>query len=143
MQTLIGSQFPKVVIPLINQATRSLHIIVYDWRWYPNDPGNPVQLFNQAIVRAVRRGVSVKVITNIEDVIEFLTGVGCQAVKPPVKNSIHSKMMIIDERDLVIGSHNYTQSAFTTNYEISVFIPNSENVDLLLTFFNNLYNYHG
>ncbi len=56
METIIGKEFPQKVIPLIEQAKTSIDIVVFDWRWYPQDPGASVQLFNQAIVRAVRRG---------------------------------------------------------------------------------------
>jgi phosphatidylserine/phosphatidylglycerophosphate/cardiolipin synthase-like enzyme len=143
MKTLIGKDFPKQVIPLINSAKSSISIIVFDWRMYPNDPAHPVQLFNQALIRAARRGVKVRAIANNLDIISILNANGIEAKKPPVSNLIHIKIMILDDKDVVLGSHNYTQSAFTANFEISTYIPDYPDVDNLKTFFNNMFNLHG
>jgi len=53
---------------------------------------------------------------------------GCKARRPETPKLIHSKMMIIDGEILVIGSHNYTQSAFTMNHEVSlIYRPDEPN----------------
>lgn len=139
MEAIIGNAFPKKVIPLIDSAKSSIKIVVFDWRWYPNDPANPVQLFNQSLIRAVRRGVKVDVVTNMEDVIKVLKEQGCGAKKAFSKNLMHAKMIIFDDKDLVLGSHNFTQSAFTANHEVSVYLEGAENIQDFLTFFNSLY----
>jgi len=143
MEAIIGKQFPQKVIPLIENAKQSIKIVVFDWRWYPNDPANPVQLFNQAIIRAKRRGVDVKVITNIDYVIKILNTEKIEAKKPLTPKLIHSKMMIIDDKILIIGSHNYTQSAFTMNHEVSVVIEGEGQLDNFIKYFHNLYNNYG
>lgn len=139
MQPIIGKQFPDIVIPKIESAKHSIKIVVFDWRWYPNEPGNPVQLFNQAIVRAVRRGVAVSAIVNNTEIVNTLKQIGCNAKKLVTKNLVHAKLMIIDEKIIVIGSHNYTQSAFTMNYEISSLYDDTETAKNFLSFFNNLF----
>ena len=143
MQAIIGKQFPDKVIPLIENAKNSIKIVVFDWRWYPNDPANPVQLFNQAIIRAKRRGVDVKVITNINEIIKILSNEKIEAKKPLTPKLIHSKMMIIDDKILIIGSHNYTQSAFTMNHEASVVIESESELADFIKYFDNLYHNYG
>jgi phosphatidylserine/phosphatidylglycerophosphate/cardiolipin synthase-like enzyme len=143
MESIIGKQFPEKVIPLIENAKSSIKIVVFDWRWYPNDPANPVQLFNQAIIRAKRRGVDVKVVTNISEVINILKQEKIEAKKPATSRLIHSKMMIIDDKVLVLGSHNYTQSAFTMNHEASIVIEGESNLDSFIKYFYNLFNNYG
>lgn len=138
-EVIIGRDFPKKVIPLIDSALSSIRIIVFDWRWYPNDPGNPVQLFNQAIVRAVKRGVKVDAIANSDDIISVLKSVGVNAKKLSAKNLVHAKLLIIDDISIVIGSHNYSQSAFTMNFEVSIYISYFNGVDYLIKFFNSLW----
>ena len=138
ISSIIGSQFPKIVIPKIDNAKSQIKIVVFDWRWYPNDTGNPCQLFNQSIVRAVGRGVRVSVVTNNNDILETLREVGCEAKKLITKNLVHAKLMIIDDITVIIGSHNYTQSAFTMNYEISVMYDDAESAKNFTSFFNNL-----
>jgi phosphatidylserine/phosphatidylglycerophosphate/cardiolipin synthase-like enzyme len=137
--TITGSQFPKIVIPKINEAKKSIKIVVFDWRWYPNDPGNPCQLFNAAIVRAAGRGVRVSVVTNNNDILGTLREIGADAKKLMTKNLVHAKLMIIDDKTIIIGSHNYTQSAFTMNYEISAMYDDPASAQNFTEFFNNLY----
>jgi len=138
-EAIIGKQFPEKVIPLIEQAKTSIDIVVFDWRWYPQDPGASVQLFNQAIVRAVRRGVKVRVIANNDEIVNVLKQVGCEAKKLLTAKLVHPKMMIIDNETAITGSHNYTQSAFQMNYEISMILHGREEIENLIEFFNNLF----
>jgi phosphatidylserine/phosphatidylglycerophosphate/cardiolipin synthase-like enzyme len=143
VEPIIGKEFPVKVVPLINESRYSIRIVVFDWRWYPSQPGNPVQLFNQAIVGAVRRGVKVQAITNIEDVVRVLKSVGVDAKKLITKNLVHVKLMIIDDALVVVGSHNYTQSAFTANMEVSVILDSPVPQVRFIDFFNHLWTAYG
>ena len=139
MKPIIGKQFPLVVIPLIEKVKRNLDIVVFDWRWYPQDPGSPVQLFNQAIVRAVRRGVQVRAVANNNQIISTLRSVGVNACRQRATNLLHCKIMILDRESVILGSHNYTQNAFSVNTELSVHIYPGEDVKSYLDFFNSLF----
>jgi len=139
MDTIIGNQFPEKVIPLIENAKKSIEIVVFDWRWYPNDPGSSAQLFNQALVRAARRGVKIRAIANNDEIINILKSVGIEAKKLISKKLLHCKLMIIDDETIITGSHNYTQNAFQMNLELSVILKVGDEVKRFLDFFNNLY----
>lgn len=139
MSAIIGPEFPKILIPKIDEAKNKIKIVVFDWRWYPNDTGSPVQLFNQALVRAVRRCVCVRAITNFPDIVKTLQKEGVEAKKLATKNLIHAKMIIIDDRIVVVGSHNITAPAFSTNYEVSTIIENEEQAKEYSQFFDKLW----
>jgi len=139
MESIIGNEFSKKVIPIIDNAKSTIDIIVYDWRWYSDDPSNPVQLFNQTIVRAVRRGVIVRVIVNSDQILNVLRAVGCDARRVVSKKLVHAKLIMIDKKDVVLGSHNFSFSAFTMNQEVSVYIPNFCDFERLETYFNSLW----
>jgi len=140
METIIGSEFPKKIIPLIEEAKKTIEIIVFDWRWYPQDPGASVQLFNQAIVRAARRGVEVRALVNNDEIIRTLKENGINAKRIKIKNLLHCKLMIFDSEIVVIGSHNYTQMAFQSNLELSVVFEDDQAAGSFQNFFNNLFN---
>lgn len=140
MDVIVGKNFPDKVIPLIDSATQSIKVVVFDWRWYPSDVANPVQLFNQSIIRAVRRGVKVQVIVNSIDVVRFLRSQGCEVKHGVSQNLVHAKMVIFDDKHVVMGSHNYTQNAFTQNHEISVLLPDCSQAQDFIAFFNSLFN---
>lgn len=136
---IFGSQFPKKVIPLIDEAKHSIKIIVFDWRWYLSDPANPVSLFNQSLIRASRRGVKVQVISNADHIINILKSEKIEAKKISSNTLVHAKIMIFDGQILVIGSHNFTQAAFTTNHEISTIIYDDEQIKEYIKYFETLW----
>ena len=139
MQTIIGKNYPKMVIPLIKNAKQSIKIVVYDWRWYANDPANPCQLFNSAIVDAQRRGVVVRACVNSEAILQPLRVNKIDVRIPISKNLMHAKFLIIDDKILVIGSHNFSQSAFTQNMETSLIIEDEEKIKELVEFFESIW----
>lgn len=138
-EIVIGGKYPEKIIPLIDQATKSLDILMFDWRWYKNDISNPVQLLNQAIVRAVRRGVRVRAITNYNELVTLLNTLNVNAKLWPKKSLLHSKCLVIDKMITVMGSHNWTHNAFCSNYETS-FIQNDQEVsEQMTTYFNDIW----
>lgn len=139
LSVVSGSQFPKVVIPLINSAKQSIDIIVFDWRWYPQDPGALCQLFNQAIVRAATRKVAIRAIANNDQIINTLKAVGAEAKRLLTSKLVHCKLMIIDNKIVITGSHNYTQGAFQMNLELSLILHDVSDVVPFTNFFNNLW----
>jgi phosphatidylserine/phosphatidylglycerophosphate/cardiolipin synthase-like enzyme len=139
MEIVIGSEYPKKIIPLIDSAKKNLDIVVYDWRWYPDQLAHPVQQFNMAIVRAVQRGVIVRAVVNAHTIVPELTSVGIRVRRLGDSRVLHSKLLIIDSSVLVIGSHNFTRNAFTSNIETSIITEIPPDVTRLKTFFDNIY----
>ena len=140
MITLIGADFGKQLIPLIDEAKKNIEIVSYDWRWYADQNGHPVQQFNMAIVRAVQRGVLVRAVLNSSDLLPLLTKLNIRARCMKDKRTLHAKMILIDGKTLVIGSHNITRNAFTHNVEVSVVVEIPPEITRLAEFFENLYN---
>ena len=136
---IISADFPRVVIPLIDLALFSLDILVFDWRFYRNDPANPVSEFNAAIARAVRRGVSVRCLVQNDGVVEQLTRINCWAKKLNSKRILHTKLLLIDKNKCIIGSHNYTQRAFSSNHEASIYVQLASEQNAFVDYFNNLF----
>ena len=137
--TIIGKEFAKKVIPLRGGSKNTIDIIVYDWRLYPDQIGSSIQKFNNAIVVAQRKGIKVRAITNCREIINILKENKIDAKKLFSSKKLHVKLMIIDDEIAILGSHNYTTSAFTLNFEISVIIQEKEVVNRLKTFFENLW----
>lgn len=138
-ETLIAGKFVEDSIAIINAAKNSIDVCVFDWRWYPDDPGAPCQRFNQSIVQAARRGVKIRALVNGQRVQQHLSSIGAEVKRHISKHLLHLKMMIIDEKTVITGSHNYTQSAFTSNYELSVILSDGIDVTPFKEFFDNLW----
>lgn len=141
METIIGKEFAGKVIPLLEQAKNNINIAVYAWYWYTENIGSEIQKFNNAIINAAKKGVDVKVITNTTKTINVLFENKVKAKEIKTKGSLHAKLIIIDDKIAILGSHNYTMSAFTLNHEVSIKTEEKEVVDRLKIYFNNLWQY--
>lgn len=119
-EALIAQKFPEKVIPLINEARHSIRVIVFDWRFYPSVLGSTISQFNTAIARAAARGVDVRALVNNDGVVDRLKAIRCKAKRLHSTRLLHTKMMIIDDTKIILGSHNYTQHGFAINHEVSV-----------------------
>jgi len=136
---IISQDFVKVVVPLVNSAVNSIDIIVYDWRFYNRIQDNPVSHFNDSINEAVTRGVKVRCIVQNPSVVGRLKDMGCEARRLNTKRILHTKLLIIDKNRVVLGSHNYTQSGFASNYEASIFVILASKKNALVQYFDNLW----
>ena len=129
----------KKVIPLIDSAKRSIHILVFDWRWYEDQIGSSVQRFNSAIVRAHQRGVDVRATVYKGNAFSALQSVRIKARKLESSYILHVKMIIIDRDIVIMGSHNFTKNAFDLNYEASAIIHDSVIAERFFIEFNDFF----
>ena len=138
MDIIIGKEFADKVIPYVDEAKKNIDIVMFDWRWYASNPNSAVSRFNQSVVRAVNRGVSVRAIVNNADILPRLSTLGIKAGRAPYGRLLHAKIMYIEEKVLITGSHNYTQSGFQTNLEISVVLESADGFPRIGQFVDNL-----
>jgi len=138
-EILICREFARQVIPLIQNAKKSIDIIVYNWLWYPNEIGSKIQNFNQAIVQANRKGIEVKAVVQKTLIAEILRHEKIKVRKIESSRILHTKLMIIDDAIAILGSHNYTMNAFNINYEVSVIIHDPKIVSELKEYFSNFF----
>lgn len=138
-EIIIGKEFGPKVVPLIKEAKHSIDIIVYDWRWYPDQIGSEIQKFNNAIVVAKRKGVKVRALVNSLIIADVLKKNKVEAKKIFSYRTMHVKNILIDNKTAILGSHNYTMNAFTKNFEVSIITQNEAVVNRLKIFFTNLW----
>lgn len=136
---IIGSDFLDKVLPIILEAKESVKIVVFDWRIYTAQPHHPVMKFVQALQDAQRRGCTVQVLIRDPHVEQQLRACGFDSKILHRGKLVHAKMMLVDEQIAVIGSHNYTQSGFTANLEISIAIDCGTKFNDLSLYFKNLW----
>ena len=89
-------------------------------------------------MRASNRGVDISVLVNNNFVLSFLKDTKINAKRVNTSKVMHVKMVIIDEKYLLIGSHNLTKNAFELNHEISILLDDPESISKCNTFFENL-----
>ncbi|MEM3047173.1 MAG: phospholipase D-like domain-containing protein, partial [Candidatus Bathyarchaeia archaeon] len=113
-------------------ANRSIHAAVYVVKYDPGDLDDPVNALLQSLVEAKSRGLDVRVLVDEEtnssyrQTITYLCENGVP-VKLDRSSGVttHTKIVIIDGRYLIVGSHNWTESALNRNHEYSTLLKDS------------------
>ena len=150
IQAVIGFHYPQKVIPLIDAAHHTIEILMYEWKWYGHESAGGVQKLNLALVAAARRGVKIRALLNAESMghaitkinsrtISFLQRYGVEAKMGQFGGVVHAKMMIVDDNIIVLGSHNYSKSAFSRNQEVSVAIEGRISIKPFRDYFKDLW----
>lgn len=137
-KVIIGREYPDIITEYVKNSKQSIKILIYDWRWYETEIGSRVQVFNNELMRASNRGVDISVLVNNNFVLSFLKDTKINAKRVNTSKVMHVKMVIIDEKYLLIGSHNLTKNAFELNHEISILLDDPESISKCNTFFENL-----
>jgi phosphatidylserine/phosphatidylglycerophosphate/cardiolipin synthase-like enzyme len=120
------------LIPHLTQAKQE--IVLSMFLFAPGDhENNRANQVREALIEAVKRGVRVRVFLDVSDDDNFSTeanrgvakdlrrhGVTVQFDSP--ERTTHTKLVIIDQRFVLLGSHNFTHSALRHNNEASVLI---------------------
>ena len=119
----------KVVKDLLSHANKSIYVAIFVIKYDIKEYDDPVNQLLYALVDAHKRGLDVKVLVDdptlrsYPDTISYLKNNSIE-VKLDEKKGVtsHMKIVIIDDKYLVVGSHNWTESALSYNHEYSVLI---------------------
>ncbi|GFO65922.1 phospholipase D-like domain-containing protein [Geomonas paludis] len=92
--------------------------------------GNVPAGLAQELAQARGRGVEVTVILEGDDAVGrdnraaagFLSRKGVRVIFPRGRRTTHAKAVVIDDRYVMIGSHNLSHAALTRNRELSVLL---------------------
>ena len=122
---------------LIRQAQNSINIATFDFLLQFQKEKSPTFQIVEKLAAARERGVRIKILLNASPHYYHLTeihsllhitlqekGIDCKLWR--ANETLHAKMIIVDRTEVVIGSHNISDSALTKNIEISVRITNPQ-----------------
>jgi phosphatidylserine/phosphatidylglycerophosphate/cardiolipin synthase-like enzyme len=120
---------------LISQLTQAKQeVVVSMFLFAPGDHGNNrANQVREALIEVAKRGVRVQVFLDISGDEDFSTEANRGVAKDLRRHGItvhfdspgrttHTKLVVIDQRYLLLGSHNFTHSALRHNNEASVLI---------------------
>ncbi len=149
IEPVLGSDYPKVVTPLIQSAGHKIDVMMYEWKWYTHENAGGVEHFNLAFQAAARRGAKIRVLLNIESMGHAITKInqrteqylrmaGIEVKFGQIGVATHAKMIIIDDRIMVLGSHNISKGSFSRNQEASIVVEGGEAIRRYLDYFGLL-----
>lgn len=132
---LSDRQYEQALIKLFDNAKESIVVSMYGISLGSGD-NNPVRLLLNDLLEARGRGVSVTFYLNtrfsdageegqsfIESpVFKELKDAGCIIYLIPKGRKLHDKLIIVDNRYVVVGSTNWSNSALRRNFESNTLI---------------------
>jgi len=154
------SQFTGIVSPLFNEkygvtllshiknAKKSIFIVMFQTGYYPEFPEGISNQILKELVNAKKKGVNVEIILDLSkyedvkkknlEVAKFLTENGINVYFDREDKTTHTKLLIIDDKYIFIGSHNLNYHALEKNNEVSVLIESEELTKVFLDYFNQI-----
>ena len=140
--------FP-VVREAIANSKESLHLALFELKYYTSKQykdSNENLLVNE-LIKAKERGLDVKIIVDeygnkygdLDEVINMLRGHGIVIKYDNSKTTTHTKLLIIDNEIVIIGSTNWSHFAIDRNHEASVLIKSEQVAHEFEKYFNDLW----
>lgn len=150
MQILADKEFIKMAIKLVKEAKSSIDISTFKAELAHNPRGLCVAPFWETLFD--KSGVSLKVRmlinwnekrhsvpkTNIL-VMKKLKAVNADVRMLHNNRCCHSKLIIIDKKILLMGSHNLSTKSCTENFENSIMIEDKKAVQDILNIYDTLF----
>ena len=122
--------FP-VVHKALQEAKKSIYIAAFELKHYPNYNGSNENVLVEDLVAARRRGLDVRIVVDEyskeNNAYDYLKANGVAVKQDPKDVTTHAKLILIDDRIVVLGSTNFSYFALDRNNEVDVLIV-SENL---------------
>lgn len=148
---VVSQEYFENVLREINNAEESVEIIMYSMKAYTSN--NSVQQLEDALIAAVARGVDVKVLLDQNEwggeitsvtknnwkARDYLEAGGVEVKVESLKQTTHVKLVVVDGKVVVIGSTNWTFSAFERNNEANVLIRDIGTAEYFSNYFKFLW----
>ena len=143
---LPNKKYYSRITDLVRRANRSIYTVMFVVKYDPKEPDDPVNVILGLLCDAKRRGLDIRVLVDDETkrsykkTLEYLAGCGIPVrLDKGRRVTTHVKMLLIDGKYLVVGSHNWTESALKYNNEFSVLIVSEKLYRKALSYFNELW----
>lgn len=151
---LSDRKYEKAIIELLDNAKESIVISMYGISLGFGEK-NPVRLLLNDLLEARERGVKVTMYLNTlfrdtgrtessfikSPEFKELKAAGCEIHLIPPSRKLHDKLIIVDNRYVVVGSANWSNSALRRNFESNTLIDSPEHAQEKLNRLKDVLNF--
>ncbi|MDT8318338.1 MAG: phospholipase D-like domain-containing protein [bacterium] len=147
---LLGnSDFFDILLDSINKARKSISVSMFVFKTSQYS-SNRANIIMDALGRAAEKGLSVSLVMekggresdsvtlDNKKTAQILAKKGVKVRFDIPEKRTHTKTIVIDERYVFIGSHNFTHSALKYNNELSVMIDSATLAGAVLSYISNI-----
>jgi len=135
---------------LLSCARKEVSICAFQFYIYRKNPKAKSNLILKAIRFAIANGANVQVILNAKfrdkpskemhlTTSRILSTSGASVRMYDISRCLHSKMVIIDNEHLIIGSSNWTEASLVRNVEANLYLQDPQTIEEARQWFENLW----
>ncbi|MGV1099859.1 phospholipase D-like domain-containing protein [Thiovibrio sp. JS02] len=145
---LADKDYFAAVESLLNNARERIDLAMFLFKKSDAKDNRPGRLVD-ALIAAANRGVQVRVILEYsgheesinkanQQVAEALKRGKVTVLFDSARRTSHAKLIVVDNRYCIVGSHNLSQSALKYNHELSLLIDSRELAAKILAYMETL-----
>ncbi|HOK55769.1 MAG TPA: phospholipase D-like domain-containing protein [bacterium] len=145
---LLNENYSKSILNFIKRAEKSIYVIMFQTGYYSEYAESISNQILREIVNAYKRDVKVEVILDLStmsnvkeknfETAKFLAENGIKVYFDKADKTTHSKLLIVDDKYVFIGSHNWNYYALEKNNETSILIESEETARVFINYFNEV-----
>ncbi len=140
---LTDRDYFKTVDHLFNSANRSIRMIMFDIKYYPDYPDSPGNYLVYALGSAAERGLDVEIIVDEwlteKPILTMLKDRGVRIKYDSPDITTHAKLIIIDSEIVIIGSTNWSYHSIDENHEANVIVRSGKLAKEFEDYFNKIW----
>ncbi len=150
-RAVLDNEYFPVALKEIRHAKKTIDLIMFELVYYPGRKGPSNQLIN-ALIDAKKRGVRVRIIVEggerflgnrfvkkVRRTIDYIMPFGIDVHRDPGGKTTHSKLLIVDTTDVLVGSTNWSYYSLTNNHETNVLIHSRELAEEFTRYFSQIW----
>lgn len=140
VRVLNDRNYYPVLLETLSRANKSIHVVMFLFK----SDTDVVEKIVELLIAKSRQGIDVKVVLeNSEDVNELtyrrLLEGGVAVRFDSRAHTTHAKLVIVDGKIVIVGSHNFTYSAMERNHEASVMVISQSVAEMEERYFQKIW----
>ena len=151
MSTFIrDEEFLQKAIDLVRTAKKSIYISTFKLEITSKRRGAKLKEFFDLLIQKAGEGVDVCILTNRKDnrghvpdsnafALRFLKTTKIKVRHLPNDRIVHAKVLIVDRKKAILGSHNLSVKSCHNNFEISCFLSEIVSVTYLACYYEDIW----
>lgn len=150
-KAVLDNEYFSVALNEIKHAKKTIDLMMFELVYYPGRKGPSNQLIN-ALINAKKRGVKVRIlieggerflgnrfVRKVRRTIDYIEPFGIDIRRDPGGRTTHSKLLIVDTSNVLVGSTNWSYYSLTKNHETNVFISSKELAKEFTRYFSKIW----
>ena len=147
---ILDDNFLPVAEGLIKQAKSVIFISTFKLEINDRPRGRKLKAFFDTLINRAKAGIKVKILFNWHDdkhsvpktnahAATVLKNAGIEVRHLKKNRCCHSKLLIVDSNQAIIGSHNLSIRSCSNNFEVSYLLTDIDSLNRVCAVFNDVF----